>query len=177
MSIKIFSKCVFTRFAFPYLLKANDSKTSISIVDVEDGIDTILLNRIINDRKIDFVIILNNRNHTPLLIANNVIIVSKRLSTNSLKNLILTISALKEINGNEVLLSPSEKTLFYRWLQGISMKTIAKNMSITHKTANNMRNSIYRKYGIKDHFTFLLIAEISRIHHARHTEHRKIPST
>ncbi|GKW14226.1 hypothetical protein PEC301937_01760 [Pectobacterium carotovorum subsp. carotovorum] len=174
MRIEIFSKCTFTKVAFSYLECMNYGNESISVIDIEHGIDTILLERVINDEKIKFVIILNNRNHSPLLISNKVIVVSKRSPIRSFKKLIFTISMFKEINGHEVFLSSKEKILFECWLQGQPIKTIAKNMMITHKTANNMRNGIYRKYGIKDPFTFLFIAEISRMHKATYTEHRKI---
>lgn len=174
MSIEIFSKCAFTKLAFSYLANVSYVNAPISVIDIEHGIDTILLDRVINDEKREFVIILNNRNHSPLLIANKVIVVSKRSSTKDIKKLIFTTSIFKEIKGDEVLLSPSEKILFNDWLQGVSIKTIAKNMAITHKTANNMRNGIYRKYGIKDSFTFLLIVEISRMVNTAHSEHRKI---
>ncbi|UEM40865.1 helix-turn-helix transcriptional regulator [Pectobacterium aquaticum] len=174
MRIKIFSECAFTKVAFSYLEGMNYGNESISVIDIEHGIDTILLERVINDEKIKFVIILNNRNHSPLLIANKVILISKRSPIRTFKKLIFTISIFKEINGHEVLLSSKEKMFFDCWLQGIPIKSIAKSMSITHKTANNMRNGIYRKYGMKDLFTFLLIVEITHIHNTAYTEHRKI---
>ncbi|MCW2480586.1 transcriptional regulator [Candidatus Symbiopectobacterium sp. NZEC135] len=174
MRIEIFSKCFFTKVAFSYLEGMNYGNESISVIDIEHGIDTILLERVINDEKIKFVIILNNRNHSPLLIANKVILISKRSPIRTFKKLIFTISIFKEINGQEVLLSSKEKMFFDCWLQGSSIKVIAENMTVTHKTANNMRNAIYRKYGIKDLFTFLLIAKISRIHNPQHIAHRKV---
>lgn len=164
MRIKIFSKCAFTKVAFSYLEGMNYGNESISVIDIEHGIDTILLHRVINDETIKFVIILNNRNHSPLLIANKVILISKRSPIRTFKKIIFTISIFKEITGYEVFLSSKEKIFFDCWLQGIPIKSIAKNMAITHKTANNMRNGIHRKYGIKDLFTFLLIVEITHIH-------------
>ncbi|MCA6935386.1 helix-turn-helix transcriptional regulator [Pectobacterium versatile] len=174
MRIEIFSKCAFTKVAFSYLEGMNYGNESISVIDIEHGIDTILLDRVINDEKIKFVIILNNRNHSPLLISNKVILISKHSPIKMFKKLIFTISIFNEITGHEVFLSSKEKMLFDCWLQGVSIKVIADNMTVTHKTANNMRNAIYRKYGIKDSFTFLLIAEISRMHNTAYTEHRKI---
>ncbi|MFJ5434001.1 helix-turn-helix transcriptional regulator [Pectobacterium sp. CHL-2024] len=174
MSIEIFSKCVFTRLAFSHLAVVKYGDAPIAVIDTEHGVDTILLNNVIHDKKIKFIFILNNRNHSPLVINNRVMVISKRLSIGTLKNLILVASLFKEINGEEVLLSPNEKIFFDHWLQGVPIKTIAKNMAVTHKTANNMRNGIYRKYGFKDPFTFLLIAEISRMHKAVYPEHRKI---
>lgn len=174
MRIEIFSKCAFTKVAFSYLEGMNYGNESISVIDIEHGIDTMLLKRVINNEKIKFVIILNNRNHPPLLISNKVILVSKRSSIRTFKKLIFTISIFKEITGHEIFLSSKEKMFFDCWLQGIPIKSIAKSMSITHKTANNMRNGIYRKYGIKDLFTFLLIVEITHMHNTAYTEHRKI---
>lgn len=163
MSIEIFSKCVFTRLAFAHLAVVKYGDAPIAVIDTEHSVDTILLNNVIHDKKIKFIVILNNRNHSPLVINNRVMVVSKRLSIVTLKNLIFAVSLFKEINGEEVLLSPNEKIFFDHWLQGVPIKTIAKTMSVTHKTANNMRNGIYRKYGFKDLYTFLLIVKISYI--------------
>ncbi len=174
MSIEIFSKCIFTRLAFSHLAGVKYGDASIAVIDTEHGVDTILLNNVIHDKKIKFIFILNNRNHSPLVINNRVILISKRLSIGTLKNLIFAAFQFKEIKGEAVLLSPNEKIFFDHWLQGVSIKSIAKNMAVTHKTANNMRNGIYRKYGFKDPFTFLLIAQISRMHKATYIEHRKI---
>ena len=174
MSIEIFSKCVFTRLAFSHLAGVKYGDASIAVIDTEHGVDTILLNNVIHDKKIKFIFILNNRNHSPQALNNRVMVISKRLSIGTLKNLIFATSLFKEIKGEDVLLSPNEKIFFDHWLQGIPIKTIAKDMAVTHKTANNMRNGIYRKYGFKDPFTFLLMAGISRMQSIADAEYHRI---
>ena len=174
MSIEIFSKCVFTRLAFSHLAVVKYGDAPIAVIDIEHGIDIMLLNNVIHDKKIKFIFILNNRNHSPLVINNRVIVISKRLSIRTLKNLIFTASHFKEIKGEAVLLSPNEKMFFDHWLQSVPIKTIAKIMAVTHKTANNMRNGIYRKYGFKDPLTFLLIARISRMQSTADAEYHRI---
>ncbi len=109
MGIEIFSTCTFTKVTFSYLEGINYGNESISVIDIEHGIDTILLERVINDEKIKFVIILNNRNHFPLIISNKVILISKRSPIRTFKRLIFTISIFKEITGHEIFLSSKEK--------------------------------------------------------------------
>ncbi len=174
MSIEIFSRCPFTTAAFTFLESMDGGNEPITIVDIEHGIDMALLTRIITDRQRTFIIILNNRRHAPVMVAKKVLLLSKHASISTIKKVLSALSSFKEIKGKTISLSPNEKVFFGYWLDGISIKTIAKKMAITHKTANNMKNNIYRKYGIKDLLTFLLIAKISHMQSITDAEHHRI---
>ncbi|RJL23782.1 helix-turn-helix transcriptional regulator [Pectobacterium polaris] len=169
--VDIITSCIFTKKAFENI-KINDH-AEISIIDIEHGIDLALLTHHIasQERKI---IILNNRRHAPVMIAKKVILLSKHTSIITIKKVISALSSFREIKGKTISLSPNEKILFGYWLDGISIKDIAKKMAITHKTANNMKNNIYRKYGIKDLLTFLLIAKISHMQSITDAEHHEV---
>ncbi|KGA41275.1 transcriptional regulator [Pectobacterium odoriferum] len=174
MSIEIFSRCRFTTAAFAYLGRMDRGNEPITIVDIEHGIDMTLLTRIITDRQRTFIIILNNRRHEPVMVAKKVLLLSKHAPMSTIKKVISALSSFREIKGKTISLSPNEKIFFGYWLDGISIKTIAKKMVITHKTANNMKNNIYRKYGIKDLLTFLLIAKISHMQSINDAEHHRV---
>ncbi|MEH2920961.1 helix-turn-helix transcriptional regulator [Samsonia erythrinae] len=174
MSIEIFSRCPFTTAAFTRLEKTNNSNVPIAVVDIEHGIDMTLLAKIIADKHWNFVVILNNRHHAPVMVAKKVLLLSKYTPVITIKNVISAMSSFREIKGKAISLSPNEKIFFDYWLDGISIKTIAKNMAITHKTANNMKNNIYRKYGVKDLLTFLLIARISHMQSIVDAEYHKV---
>ncbi|KHN92559.1 transcriptional regulator [Pectobacterium actinidiae] len=174
MSIEIFSRCPFTTAAFTFLESMDGGNEPITIVDIEHGIDMALLTRIITDRQRTFIIILNNRKHAPVMVAKKVLLLSKHTSMNTIKKVISALSSFREIKGKAISLSPNEKIFFGYWLDGIAIKTIAKKMAITHKTANNMKNNIYRKYGIKDLLTFLLIARISHMQSIADAEHHRV---
>ena len=174
MSIEIFSRCPFTTAAFTYLRRMDGGNEPITIVDIEHGIDTALLTRIITDRQRTFIIILNNRKHAPVMVAKKVLLLSKHAPMSTIKKVISALSSFREIKGKTISLSPNEKIFFGYWLDGIAIKTIAKKMVITHKTANNMKNNIYRKYGIKDLLTFLLIARISHMQSITDAEHHRV---
>ncbi|AIU88958.1 LuxR C-terminal-related transcriptional regulator [Pectobacterium odoriferum] len=174
MSIEIFSRCPFTTAAFAFLGSMDGGNEPLTIVDIEHGIDMALLTRIITDRQRTFIIILNNRKHAPVMVAKKVLLLSKHTSMNTIKKMISALSSFREIKGKMISLSPNEKIFFGYWLDGISIKDIAKKMTITHKTANNMKNNIYRKYGIKDLLTFLLIARISHMQSITDAEHHRV---
>ncbi|KHT34373.1 LuxR C-terminal-related transcriptional regulator [Pectobacterium carotovorum] len=174
MSIEIFSRCPFTTAAFTYLRRMDGGNEPITIVDIEHGIDMTLLTRIITTEHRTFIIILNNRRHAPVMVAKKVLLLSKHAPMSTIKKVISALSSFREIKGKTISLSPNEKIFFGYWLDGISIKTIAKKMVITHKTANNMKNNIYRKYGIKDLLTFLLIARISHMQSITDAEHHRV---
>ncbi|MDK9420350.1 transcriptional regulator [Pectobacterium carotovorum] len=174
MSIEIFSRCPFTTAAFAYLGRMDGGNGPITIVDIEHGIDMTLLTRIITDRQRTFIIILNNRRHAPVMVAKKVLLLSKHTPMSTIKKVISALPSFKEIKGKTISLSPNEKIFFGYWLEGIAIQTIAKKMAITHKTANNMKNNIYRKYGIKDLLTFLLIARISHMQSITDAEHHRV---
>ncbi|BES86452.1 hypothetical protein PEC302107_40320 [Pectobacterium araliae] len=174
MSIEIFSHCPFTTAAFACLGNRDGGNVPITVVDIEHGIDMTLLTRIITDRQRTFIIILNNRKHTPVMVAKKVLLLSKHASISTIKKVLSAMSSPREIKGKTISLSPNEKVFFGYWLDGISIKDIAKKMTITHKTANNMKNNIYKKYGIKDLLTFLLIARISHMQSITDAEHHRV---
>ncbi|MBN3114981.1 transcriptional regulator [Pectobacterium brasiliense] len=174
MSIEIFSRCPFTTAAFTCLGNKDGGNVPITVVDIEHGIDMTQLTHIITDHQRAFIIILNNRKHTPLMVAKKVLLLSKHAPISTFEKVISALSSFREIKGKTISLSPNEKVFFGYWLDGISIKDIAKKMTITHKTANNMKNNIYRKYGIKDLLTFLLIARISHMQSIADAEHHRV---
>ncbi|MEQ9861406.1 LuxR C-terminal-related transcriptional regulator [Pectobacterium cacticida] len=174
MSIEIFSRCSFTTAAFTYLGNSDGDNVSITVVDIEHGIDMTLLTHIITDTQRTFIIILNNRKHAPVMVTKKVLLLSKHASMSTIKKVISALSSFREIKGKTISLSPNEKMFFGYWLDGIAIKTIAEKMAITHKTVNNMKNNIYRKYGIKDLLTFLLIARISHMQSIADAEHHRV---
>ncbi|WP_258879927.1 helix-turn-helix transcriptional regulator [Pectobacterium aroidearum] len=133
-----------------------------------------LLTHIITANHRTFIIILNNRKHAPVMVTKKVLLLSKHAPISTIKKVLSAMSSFREIKGKTISLSPNEKIFFGYWLDGVAIKTIAKKMAITHKTANNMKNNIYRKYGIKDLLTFLLIARISHMQSIADAEHHRV---
>ncbi|MFJ5504760.1 hypothetical protein ACIPUO_11240 [Pectobacterium carotovorum] len=80
MSIEIFSRCPFTTTAFTCLGNKDNGNVPITVVDIEHGIDMTLLTHIITDRQRTFIIILNNRKHAPVMVAQKVLLLSKHAS-------------------------------------------------------------------------------------------------
>ncbi|MFP9229695.1 helix-turn-helix transcriptional regulator [Pectobacterium cacticida] len=174
MNIEVFSRCPFTSAVFTCMEDISCDNSPIAILDIEYGIDMARLTQTITSTHWKFIIILNNRRHAPIMVTKNILLLSKYASIITIKKMMSAMGMINEIKGKTISLSPNEKILFAYWLDGVSIKTIAQRMSITHKTANNMKNNIYRKYGIKDLLTFLLIAKIMRIKNSLDTEHPKI---
>ncbi|MEE3664501.1 LuxR C-terminal-related transcriptional regulator [Brenneria sp. g21c3] len=176
MSINIFSACLFTTKAFENIMKYDYTDASITIFDAEYTIDINMLSEIIINYPTDFIIVLNNRNHSPIMIAKRIIILSKHTSVNIIKKIIYSICFFREIKSKTISLSPHEKVFFDYWLGGEKINFIAEHMSITPKTANNIKNNIYKKYGTKDLLTFLLISKVSNMRGISNAKHYRITS-
>ncbi|WP_228286731.1 transcriptional regulator [Pectobacterium carotovorum] len=126
MSIEIFSRCPFTTAALAFLGSMDDGNVSITIVDIEHGIDMPLLTHIITTEHRTFIIILNNRKHAPVMVTKKVLLLSKHTPMSTIKKVISALSSFREIKGKTISLSPNEKIFFGYWLDGISIKDIAK---------------------------------------------------
>ncbi|WP_226374164.1 hypothetical protein [Pectobacterium quasiaquaticum] len=112
MSIEIFSRCPFTTAAFTCLENRDSGNVSITIVDIEHGIDMTLLTHIITAKHRTFIIILNNRKHAPVIVAKKVLLLSKHVPISTIKKVLSALSSFREIKGKTILLSPNEKIFF-----------------------------------------------------------------